>query len=96
MRNNSLSQLVAAALLGRMQRATPRQPSHAPEVLSTRRDLRAGMTVTRVQYTHTSRYRQHQSTRECMRRIGGAMWEQFKRDDRIHRGLSPDKTTNGA
>lgn len=38
-----------------------------------------------------SRYRPHQSTRECMRRIGGGMWEQFKRDDRVRRGLPADK-----
>jgi len=71
MGNNALSELVAAALLGRMQRPAPSRP-------------------------RSSRYRPHQSTRECMRRIGGGIWEQFKRDDRIHRGLSTDKTTNGA
>lgn len=40
-----------------------------------------------------NRYRPHQSSRECLRRIGGAMWEQFKRDDRVRRGLPADKTT---
>lgn len=40
----------------------------------------------------SNRYRPHQSSRECLRRIGGAMWEQFKRDDRVRRGLPADKT----
>lgn len=68
MGNNALSELVAAALLGRMQRPAPSRP-------------------------RSSRYRPHQSTRECMRRIGGGMWAQFKSDDRVRRGLPATKTT---
>ena len=40
-----------------------------------------------------NRWRPHQGVRERARRVGGAMWEQFKRDDRVRRGLPADKTT---
>lgn len=93
MGNNSLSALIAAALLGRMQRAAPRRSRYAPEEVSSRFDRACGYDVTRVRYTPTSRYRPHQSTRECMRRIGGGMWAQFKSDDRVRRGLPATKTT---
>ena len=38
-----------------------------------------------------SRYRPHESTRECARRVGGKTWAAFKAADRVRRGLTPTK-----
>lgn len=93
---NPLFLLFSAALAGRFNardRAKPGTGKYRPMVIRRRHSPIRGYDITTVQATPTSRYRPHQSSRECLRRIGGAMWEQFKRDDRVRRGLPADKTT---
>lgn len=93
-RKNMLASLVSIAMLGRMG---PHKKAVAPPPPTKARSFksRKGKTIDVYRgyprLTH-SRYRPHESTRECLRRIGGAMWEQFKRDDRMRRGLPADKS----
>lgn len=37
------------------------------------------------------KYSPHQGTRECLRRVGGEAWARFKENDRVRRGLPPQK-----
>lgn len=89
-RKNPLATMMIAALLGHMTF----HPGKAAPPPPPKRGRTPGRNVQRGLIRLTgSRYRPHQSSRECLRRIGGAMWEQFKRDDRVRRGLPADKTT---
>lgn len=93
-RKNPIAMLVALALSARMGGHPGKAKAPQPPTKSRPIKNRKGKTIDvyrgypRLPY---SRYRPHQSTRECLRRIGGGMWEQFKRDDRVRRGLPADK-----
>ncbi len=96
-RKNMLAALVNVALLSRLGHGARDKKALAPPAPQKSRKLKdtkgRDITVMRgyPRRVGGGRYRPHQSTRECLRRIGGGVWEQFKRDDRVRRGLPADK-----
>lgn len=91
-RSRPLSAIAALFAFAFSARIRPALPQFMAPPGKRRFDKARGYDVYRApQIRGKSRYRPHQSTRECLRRIGGGMWEQFKRDDRVRRGLPADK-----
>lgn len=72
----ALGSLATASPGGRIGQAIPAQPTLPPRELRRVRARARG-------------YLPHQNLRECARRVGGEVWQDYKNARRVWRGLDP-------